>query len=216
MNPNSPRDFAAALASLSELIVASGDSKAGNLVRTLGDLFAGSPEKTTAATLKKLQTIPIVQSDSSDSTVGVQRFLMTGAKFASRVGGTKFADHCEALTTLLKRHNKASLMEFVATANTHLHTPKPTKAAKIVRADVVETYTERLQADLGSDRFVQTVAELAADRSLSSQEVEAISKSFTSIKSKGRPKSLQAILNRHNSMMGFHEKTLSRAGRSAA
>lgn len=220
VKPNFPRDFGDALEALADLALAAGDPAGAQSVRALAAIFVRSPEKTTVATLKKLDDLHVNHSSSFEIN-GARKLLTSAGRFAASVGGAKFAEFSNAFAVLLDKHTSMSAAEFVSAAIGHLNAPKPARRgtaqpAKIFRDDVVAAYNQRLEASVGTDRFEKAFSELSADQSLSPKEIEAVAKTFAKVSSRGRPKSLQSIANRHNKAMSFHEKAQSRDGRSAA
>jgi hypothetical protein len=220
VKPNSPRDFGNALEALADLALATGDTVGAQSVRTLATVFTQTPEKTTAATLVKLGDLPAGQSSSSE--IGCARTLLAQAgRFASSVGGAKFAEFSNAFAALLEKHTSTSASGFASAAIGRLNAPKTSRKrapqpAKLVRDEIIAAYNQRLEASVGTDRFERAFSELSADRSLTSKEIEALAKIFAKVSPRGRPKALESIANRHNAAMSFHEKARSRDGRSAA
>lgn len=203
-----PNDFATALMELSRL---SGSKD----VCLIASVFQRSPEKTTAATLKKLSSMEGVGSHELD-------MVLSGAvAFSRSVGGAKFAGLLEALATILRSRGALSVDVFVADAIAHLNAPKPAARSKkkspvVVRDNIVRSFLKRLDECLGDEGFAEPYGELERDKTISADEVVAIARAFTTKKPNSRPKALEAIWARQHALLVSRSKSASRAGRSAA
>lgn len=199
-----PKDFAAALTELSRL-TASPD------VEVLATIFAQSPEKTTAATLKKLST---VQGAGSHELIDV---LHRASSFAKSAGAAKFAGLLDTLSSIIATRGASDIHSFVVSAISLLNAPKSNKKATVAaRPDVVRAFVKRLEECLGDEGFSVPYKELENDPAISNAEVVAIARTFTSKKPASRPKALQAIWARHHALLVSKAKSESRGGRSAA
>jgi hypothetical protein len=199
-----PKDFAAALTKLSQL-VASQD------VGVLATIFAQSPEKTTAATLKKLSTM---QGTGSHELTAV---LHKASAFAKSAGAAKFSGLLDSLSSIVASHGASDTHAFAMSAIALLNAPKASKKATVAaRPDVVRAFVKRLEECLGDEGFTVPYGELENDTAISNAEVVAIARTFTTKKPVSRPKALQAIWARHHALLVSQSKSDSRGGRSAA
>lgn len=199
-----PKDFAAALTELSQL-TASRD------VGVLATIFDQSPEKTTAATLKKL---PIVQGTGSHE---LSEILHKASAFAKSAGAAKFAGLLDSLNSIIASHGAPDTHAFAMSSIALLNAPKASRKPPVaVRPDVVRAFVNRLEECLGDEGFTVPYRELENDPTISNAEVVAIARTFTSKKPASRPKALQAIWSRHHALLVSQAKSDSRGGRSAA
>ncbi|MGH6815347.1 MAG: hypothetical protein ACREC6_06570 [Hyphomicrobiaceae bacterium] len=214
----SPKDFDAALRALARLMKAAGGEAAGANVERLAGIFSASPEKTTAATLKKLSSL----ETGGDGQSALAAILRETENFAKSIAGTKFAALVSSLSVVLDRNGTAGIANFADAAVAHLRAPKKTsksgaeKQPAEPRNDIVRQYAKRLEDCLGDEGFVAAYRQLEDDKTTSPAEVIAIAKMFTVERPRSRPKALHAIWQRHHNLMGFRDKSASRAGRSAA
>jgi hypothetical protein len=220
MNPNNPIEFADALRQLARMLEEVGASKQAGMIDRLTAVFATTPEGTTAAILKKLTCVETGATTRSHELCRLQDVLRSTSKFATQISSIKFAALLDTLISLLERSESASVDAFVAGAVAKLNAPigrSRTKRMNIPpREDLVRQYVARLEAQLGEDEFQKVFRELSDESVLTTGEVLAIARAFTGDKPRTAPKALQAIWNRHRTLLGFKAKSASRAGRSAA
>jgi hypothetical protein len=193
-----PNDFSAALMELSGLVNSP-------MIADIATVFAQSPEKTSAATIKKLAQLPKFGAMPSELVAVFKK----ASAFAARTGGAKFS----ALLILLE---DALGSTDAATAIAHLNAPRTSRAVVDARPDVVRSFVNRLEESLGDEGFSIPYRQLELDKTISNAEVIVIAKTFADKKTTSRPKALQAIWARHHSLLGFRAKSDSRSGRSAA
>ncbi len=194
-----PGDFSAALCELSGLVNSP-------RIADIATIFAQSPEKTTAATLKKLAKLP-KQSDMASDMVAL---LKKAGAFAAKAGGGKFTKLLDALVDTLGSTDAGTAIAF-------LNAPKASVRAPVeTRPDVVRVFVKRLEEALGDEGFSIPFKQLENDKTITNAEVIAIAKTFADKKVASRPKALQAIWARHHTLLGFRSKSDSRSGRSAA
>jgi hypothetical protein len=196
-----PTDFAVALTELSRL---TGSQDIG----TLATIFAQSPEKTTAATLKKLSKM---QGSGSRELAVV---LRNASSFALSAKAAKFSKLLDSLASIVSSRGCVDTSSFALLAIALLNAPKV--SAVTARPDVVRAFVKRLEESLGDEGFSVPYRQLEGDSAISNAEVVAIARTFTSKKPTGRTKALQAIWARHNALLVSQSKSESRGGRSAA
>lgn len=219
MSVNDPKGFAGALKLLaSALATVSSDSSAQ--IDRLADVFAASPEKTMAATLKKLSGLQITNAEYSSELASLSTFLKEIEAFLVSASAAKCASQLTSFRLLLSKQPPMSVDSFAEAAIALLTKPKPSskrpKAAAQVRDDLVLRYARHLEECLGDEGFQAVYDELAKGGGATGVEIVQIARKFTSEKPNSRPKALKAIWNRHHTLMTFRAKAESRAGRSAA
>ncbi len=198
------KDFAAALTALSQLT-------ASHDVGMLATIFAQSPEKTTAATLKKLSA---VQGTGSHEVIPA---LHMASAFAKSAGAVKFAGLLDSLNSIVASQGAFDTHAFATSAIALLNAPKASKQIAVeARPEVVRAFVKRLDECLGDEDFSVPYRELENDSAISNAEVVAIARTFTGKKPTSRSKALQAIWARHHALLVSQAKSESRGGRSAA
>lgn len=199
-----PKDFAAALIELSHLT-------ASREIELLASIFAQSPEKTTAATLKKMTPLEGMGSCAPSA------LLDKAISFSKSAGAAKFAGLLDTLKPIIAARGSADARAFAASAIALLNAPKPSKKTAVAaRPDLVRAFVKRLEESLGDEGFAIPYRELESDPAITNAEVVAIARTFTSKKPASRPKALQAIWARHHALLVSQAKSESRGGRSAA
>jgi hypothetical protein len=199
-----PKQFAVVLTELSQLLGAED-------IKILASVFENSPEKTTAATLKKLNAI------GEPGLTDLASVLFKASTLAKSAGAAKCAVLVETLATVVSSQGGTDAHAFATAAIAHLNAPRAnTRTTVAARPDVVNTLVARLEERLGDDAFTLPYRELEHDQTISNAEVVAIARIFTNKKPASRPKALQAIWARHHALLVSQAKTESRGGRSAA
>lgn len=209
-----PKAFEAALNALAGVLDGvEARLAAGRLVR-IASIFGESREKTTAASLKKLDDMSVSSQSGTGELPKLIALLRSAKSFADRISGKAFATQLDALITALNRNASASVDAFADAAIAKLTAPK-TSGKPPPREDVVSRYVRWLEDCLGDEGFAAPYKQLDQDKTVTPAERVEIGKRFTGEKPASGPKALQAIWARHNAMLTVRSKSDSRAGRSA-
>lgn len=210
-----PDEFKLSIETLADLLALAGSPTEASDLKRLGSVFNASKDKAAAATLKKLLKLKVPTTAPDHSLNRVKALIEASGYFCQRALGTKYSNLLDTLSVIISANENVTPIVFVENAVRLLQAPAgPTTTPP--RDVVVKAYLRRLEEALGDAAFIEVHRQLSEDNTVTPAEVIAVGKAFTSKKPASRPKALQAIWSRHNTLMTVRSKSESRAGRSAA
>jgi hypothetical protein len=210
-----PSEFKSSLNALAELLESAGSVSTSAQLSSIATVFNAARDKTAGAALKKLSVVRLGPQGDSDQLRDLYIVLNKTIGFVQKAFPGRSVKLLETFGTILLYNSSASTTRFVEAATRALGI-EPKKVANPPREGVVRDYLKRLEAALGDEGFEAIHKHLSEDKGASAAEVIAIAKAFTGKRPTGKSRALQAVWNRHHTLMTFRTKVDARAGRSAA